>query len=280
MVNRAKVLVVEDNQFARDTINQVLSSLDCEITSAESGEQALSMIKLVAFDVIIMDIKMPGIDGLETFRRAKQIRANLAPVIILTGYPSTEYAVAAGRLEVFHFLAKNPLDGEKLKDTVIKAINWSPEFNNARVKRCFKYKFPGCLYKIPLQLDLVFIGMPLALNDTYQLGIKPVMESFNLKSWFADEDKKTGDISCKICGTLQSCRFAIMDISGLNPNVCIEVGLAYGYGKHVILLKNKQTRAPSYLAGIEYVEYTSTESLKGKLPSYIESALLLDPGAL
>jgi CheY-like chemotaxis protein len=280
MNNSSKLLVVEDNPLARDTISQVLSGLDCKITYAESGEQALTLIERVAFDVIVMDIKLPGIDGLETFRRAKRLRANLAPVIVLTGYPSTENAVEAGRLEVFHFLAKNPLDGEKLKDTVVKAIRWSPDFNNARVKRCFKYQFPGCLYNIPLQTDLVFVGMPFALDDVYRFSIKPVIESFNLKSWRADEDKKTGDISCKICGTLQSCRFAIMDVSTLNPNVCMEIGLAYGYGKHVILLKNKQTRLPSNLAGMEYVEYSTLESLNSRLPDYIKSALLIDPGVL
>jgi CheY-like chemotaxis protein len=236
MNNTSKVLVVEDNSHVRDTVNLILSGLNCEITPAESGEEALSLIEKAAFDVIIMDIKLPGIDGLETIRKAKQKRANLAPVIILTAYPTWDVAVEAGRLEVFHFLDKNPLDGEKLKDTVVKAINWSPELNNSRVKRCFKYQFPGCLYKIPLQLDLVFVGMPFALDDVYRFGIKPVIESFGLKCWRADEDKKIGDISCKICGTLQSCRFALMDISTLNPNVCIELGLAYGYGKHVILM--------------------------------------------
>lgn len=272
MSKKTRVLIIEDNPLARETIEDVLSGLDCKFTWAESGEQALPLIKRATFDVIIMDIRLPGIDGLETFKRAKALRANLAPVIILTGYPTTEYAVEAGRLEVFHFLSKDSLN-EKLKDTVIKAANCEPQFNDTRIKRCFKYNFPGCLYKIPLQRDLVFVGMPFSLNDIYNYGIKPTIESFNLKCWRADEDKKMGDISCKICGTLQSSRFAVMDISGLNPNVCIEVGLAYGYGKRVILLKNRETPIPSNLAGIEYVEYMDIDSLKKTLPDYIKSAL-------
>lgn len=272
MGKKTKILIVEDNPLARDTIEDVLSGLDCKFTWAESGEEALPVIRRGAFDVIIMDIRLPGIDGLETFKRAKVLRANLAPVIILTAHPTTEYALEAGRLEVFHFLSKDSLE-EKLKDTVIKAANCEPQFNDARIKRCFKYNFPGCLYKIPIQRDLVFVGMPFSLNDVYYYGIKPTLESFNLKSWRADEDKKMGDISCKICGTLQSSRFAVMDISGLNPNVCIEVGLAYGYGKRVILLKNRTTPVPANLAGIEYVEYVDIDSLKKSLPDYIKSAL-------
>jgi CheY-like chemotaxis protein len=272
MGKKIKILIVEDNHPARETIEDTLSSLDCKFSWAESGEQALPLIKRTAFDVIIMDIRLPGIDGLETFKKAKAIRPNLAPVIVLTGHPTTEYAVEAGRLEVFHFLSKNFLE-EKLKDTVIKAANCEPNFNDTRIKRCFKYNIPGCLYKIPIQRDLVFVGMPFSLNDIYTYGIKPTVELFNLKCWRADEDKKMGDISCKICGTLQSCRFAIMDISGLNPNVCLEIGLAYGYGKRVILLKNRETQIPSNLAGIEYVEYSSIDSLKERLAEYIKVAL-------
>jgi len=272
MGNKKKILIVEDNQIARDTIEDTLSGLDCKFTWAESGEQALPLIKKIAFDVIIMDMRLPGIDGLETFRRAKTLRTNLAPVIVLTAYATTEYAFQAGKLEVFHFLSKDALE-ERLKDTVIRAAECEPEFNNMRIKRCFKYDFPGCLYKIPNQQDLVFVGMPFSINDIYTYGIKPTIEAFKLKCWRADEDKKMGDISCKICGILQSCRFAVIDMSGLNPNVCIEVGLAYGYGKRVILLKNRETLIPSNLAGIEYLEYAGIDSIKETLPAYIKTAL-------
>jgi len=272
MGKKIKILIVEDNPLTRDAIEDTLSGLDCKFTWAESGEQALPFIKRAGFNVIIMDIMLPGIDGLETFKRAKALRRDLAPVIVLTGFPTTDYAVEFGRLEVFHFLSKGLLE-EKLKDTVVKAASCEPTFNDVRIKRCFKYNFPGCLYKIPVQQDLIFVGMPFSLNDIYRYGIKPTIESFNLKCWRADEDLQTGDISCKICGTLQSCRFAIMDISGLNPNVCIELGLAYGYGKSVILIKHRDTQIPSNLAGLEFIEYTDINSLKEKLSSYIKVAL-------
>jgi CheY-like chemotaxis protein len=280
MLKKIKILIVEDSPTTCEAIKDTLSGLACEFTWAESGEQALSHIATTAFDVIIMDIRLPGIDGIETFRMAKALRPNLAPVIALTAFPTTEYAVAFGRLEVFHFLPKSALE-KRLKDTVVKAANFEPGFNDARIKRCFKYNFPGCLYKIPVQQDLVFVGMPFALNDIYRYGIKPTIETFKLKCWRADEDLQSGDISCKICGTLQSCRFAVMDLSGLNPNVCIELGLAYGYGKRVILIKHRDTPTPTDLAGLEFVEYTDIDSLREKLPGYIEAAMQpsLRPGA-
>src|SRR5712692_1154909 len=103
MARKTKILIVEDNPLAHDTVEDTLSGLNCKFTWAESGEQALSFIKKTAFNVIIIDIKLPGIDGLYTFRRAKKLRPNLAPVIVLTGYGTTDLAFEAGKLEVFHF---------------------------------------------------------------------------------------------------------------------------------------------------------------------------------
>jgi CheY-like chemotaxis protein len=264
MKPKMKILVVEDNPNASETIRDILLGLGkCFV--AESGEQALRLIKKTIFDVIILDVKLPGIDGIETLRRAREIRPNLAPVIILTGYPDTSTALAAGKLEVFNYLTKDPIDEEKLKQAVITASS-----SKIPLRPCYKHNTVGCLYPIPIEEGFVFVGMPFSLNDIYEYGIKPTVESFKLKSWRADEEKKTGDMGCKICASLQLCKFAVMEVSDRNPNVCIEVGLAYGYGKKIILLKKKDSpKPPSDLDGIEYLEYGSIDSLKSTLAAYI-----------
>jgi len=269
-MKKINVLIVEDGANARKTIRLALSSLDCRFAEAESGEDALRLIKKNAFDIIILDIRLKRIDGIETLRRAKEIRPSLPPVIVVTGYPEISTAVDAGRLEVFDYLQKRPFDGEKLRQTVISAINRKQSFAHT----CYKHNVQACLHSFPVQPDTVFVGMPFSLNDIYEHAIKPTLESFSLISWRADEARKTLDIGCKICAALQLCRFAIMDISVPNPNVGIEVGLAYGYGKKVLLLRNRNSPdPPTDLAGMEYAEYSDINSLRRALKDYIAELL-------
>jgi CheY-like chemotaxis protein len=268
MTKKPKILIIEDNPNASQTIEMILSGLG-KCVVAESGENALKLIKKSYFDVIILDIKLPGIDGLETLKRAKELRRSLSPVIVLTGHSDIKKAFVAGQLEVFKYLTKDPIDETKLKKTVVKALEIKPY-----LKPCYKHNTTRCLDILPTHPDLVFVGMPFALGDIYEYGIKPTVESFKLKCWRADEEKKTGDIGCKICTYLQACKFVIMEISEKNPNVCIEIGLAYGYGKKIIFLrKSDSPPPPSDLAGIEYVEYNNLDSLKVNLARYIKPIL-------
>ena len=72
-------------------------------------------------------------------------------------------------------------------------------------------------------------------------------------------------ILCVKYQQIQSCQMAIKNISGLNPNVTLEQGLAYGLGKPVIILKDKATKAISDLGSIEYIEYSHAGDLQQKL---------------
>jgi CheY-like chemotaxis protein len=270
MIRKTKVLLIEDYRDTRETIKMVLSDLNCKFYEADNGDIALRLLKRVRFDCIILDIKLPGISGLDTLRKAREAEPNLAPVIIVTGYPEIATAIDAGRLRVFDYLEKSPLDGDKLRDVFIKAVNHGQDFPHP----CYKHNVQACLHNFSFQPNLVFVGMPFALNDVYEHAIKPTIESFSLVSWRADEARNTLDIGCKICAALQSCRFTVMDISVPNPNVGIEIGLAYGYGKKVILLRNRNAPdPPADLAGIEYAPYTDINSLRKILSQYIEGLL-------
>lgn len=265
-----EILIVEDYTKVRTTIKNALSNLNCAFTEAESGEQALRQIRKAHFDLIILDIKLPGIDGIETLRRAKEIKPNLPSVIVLTGHPDVETAFPAGKLEVFAYLSKHDLAKKKLREVVVNALDPEPDFHYP----CFKHNVMACLYNSPFQGDFVFVGMPFSLVDIYEYGIKPTIESLNLKSWRADEAMQTEDIGCKICAALQSCKLAIMEVSESNPNVCIEIGLAYGYRKRVLLLRKKDApRPPSDLDGLEYVPYSSIENLRSILAKYLKAIL-------
>ncbi len=276
---KIKILIVDDTLNARRTVKNILMDLNCTFTEAQTGEKALEQIKKKTFDVIILDKKLPGIDGMETFKRARSLRQNLCPVIILTRYPETTSAQLAGNLFAFDYIHKQPLDPQHLKETVIRASSAEVRLRLSMTKPCFKHRITGCLNHIPFDGQYAFVGMPFRLNNVYKNGIKKVVQKLGLQCYRADEEKRADDLSCKICGALQSSRLAIMEISKPNRNVFLETGLAYAYGKQVVLLRRTDSPTPpSDLAGIEYISYTTIKELRMKLNDYLLNILAIDSG--
>ncbi|MDP1853424.1 MAG: response regulator [Candidatus Omnitrophota bacterium] len=94
----ALIMVVDDEQIARDGIARILSREGYEVKLAASGDEALSLLEKIKPDAILLDFKMPGLDGVEV---CKRIRANenteTIPIIMVTGFPEEkEIAVLAG----------------------------------------------------------------------------------------------------------------------------------------------------------------------------------------
>jgi nucleoside 2-deoxyribosyltransferase len=100
----------------------------------------------------------------------------------------------------------------------------------------------------------VFIGMPIRKKfaHIYTHGIVPTLEKIKLEPWKADEEPNNIDIMCKICEHLQESQYAIINITDWNPNVLFELGLAYGLGKTVVIIKYKESGVPVDLKGMEY----------------------------
>ena len=69
---------------------------------------------------------------------------------------------------------------------------------------------------------------------------------------------------------MQICKYLIFNISGLNPNVMLELGLSYGLGKETIIIKDKETENISDIANAEYIEYSHAGELQKKLVKYFE----------
>lgn len=136
-----------------------------------------------------------------------------------------------------------------------------------QMRKCFKLCVDGCPINPNYQSNRIFIAMPFANEylDSYNYGIIPVLSALGFEHFRADNEISSKDIMCKICKEIQSCRMAIINISGLNPNVMLEQGLAYGLGKPVIIIKDKDTKAISDLGSIEYIEYSHAGELQQKL---------------
>ena len=100
-----RVLVVDDEDDFRETIVKRLQKRKMTAQGAESGEKALDLIDAQPFDVVVLDVKMPGLDGIETLREIKK-RKPLIEVILLTGHASMESGIEGIKLGAFDYVMK------------------------------------------------------------------------------------------------------------------------------------------------------------------------------
>jgi len=102
---RPRVLVVDDEASIRDLLSKTLALAEYDVDVAPDGRSALDRMRMYPYDLLIADLKMPGMDGLAVIREAKRYKADL-PVIIITGFSSEESAIEAVNLGVAGYLTK------------------------------------------------------------------------------------------------------------------------------------------------------------------------------
>jgi excisionase family DNA binding protein len=102
---RPRILVVDDESSIRDLLSKTLALAEYDVDTAPDGRSALERLRLYPYDLLIADLKMPGIDGLSVIREAKRLKSNL-PVIIITGYSTETAAIEAVNLGVSGYLTK------------------------------------------------------------------------------------------------------------------------------------------------------------------------------
>ncbi|MCX7991958.1 MAG: sigma-54 dependent transcriptional regulator, partial [Proteobacteria bacterium] len=147
-MNIGKILVVDDEKGMRDLLRKVLSKEGYEVILAEDGEEGLTLIKENAFDIVIADLDMPVMNGIEMIKRAKDFDPNIT-IIIITAYASIESAVEALKLGAYDYLIK-PFEIDELKIIVKKAmerINLVSENIYLKQEIEEKFYFPGVIGK-------------------------------------------------------------------------------------------------------------------------------------
>jgi DNA-binding NtrC family response regulator len=118
-----RILIVDDDPGQRSLLNTFLRSQGFETVTADSGQQALETLRTGKFDMMISDVRMPGLSGLETLRLARKEHATL-PVLLVTAFTDVRDAVAAMRDGAVNYLAK-PIDLDELLASVRQAIGIS-----------------------------------------------------------------------------------------------------------------------------------------------------------
>ena len=134
-----RVLIVDDEAGMRDFLSILLRKEGYGVSVAESSDKAVDLVARGEFDLVISDISMPGLSGIEVLRQARTSNPD-TPVILITAYASTESAVEALKLGAYDYLIK-PFDVEELKNVVHNALEKRRlEHENRILKRELKEK--------------------------------------------------------------------------------------------------------------------------------------------
>jgi len=121
MIGQANILVIDDEESMRDSCRQVLSRVGHTVVAAEDGSIGLTMLKKESFDLIILDLKMPGLGGIEVLKRVKEDDPE-AIVVVITGYATVDSAVEAMKNGAYDFIPK-PFTPETLRMIVRRALD-------------------------------------------------------------------------------------------------------------------------------------------------------------
>src|SRR5690625_4382929 len=117
----AKVLIVDDEAAIRRTLKDILTFEKYKVDEAKDGMEGLAKIKKSKYDLVLMDIKMPNMDGIEALERLQDIQPDL-PVIMISGHANIDNAVEAVKKGAFDFISKPP-DLNRLLITVRNAMD-------------------------------------------------------------------------------------------------------------------------------------------------------------
>jgi DNA-binding NtrC family response regulator len=158
MESTIRILVVDDEKIIRDGSSRILAKEGYEVITAGSGEEALERYDREPFDLILLDVKMPGMGGIETLRKLKEIDPGLT-VLIVTGYPSTETAVKAIKLGAYDYVTK-PFTPDVLRVAVNRALERKTLLNeNQHLRQQLKTKD---------EVDTI-IGQSESMRNIYEL---------------------------------------------------------------------------------------------------------------
>jgi excisionase family DNA binding protein len=102
---RPRVLVVDDEASIRELLQKTLALAEYDVDLAPDGRTALERLRIIPYDLLITDLKMPGVDGLTVIREARRLKADI-PVIIITGFSTEASAIEAVNLGVSGYLTK------------------------------------------------------------------------------------------------------------------------------------------------------------------------------
>jgi DNA-binding NtrC family response regulator len=120
-MNKGRILVIDDEEIIRESCRRVLEPAGHQVDTAASGGEGLQVLTTEAIDLVLTDLKMPDMDGIEVLRTIKQDWPDVE-VIIITGYQTVDTAVKSIKLGAFDYIEK-PFTPDALISAVSKALD-------------------------------------------------------------------------------------------------------------------------------------------------------------
>src|SRR5688572_3385557 len=167
-----RILIVDDEEVLRDVLDVVLRREGFDVISASSGEEALNLLDTEEVDLMILDIMLPGISGIDTLRSLRIANPDL-PVIIITAFSSIDGAIEAMKHGAFHYIPK-PFKNEEVVITVNKALEQrrlTNENERLRSELSDKFSFSNIIGKSDIMrkvFDLIRLAAPSRSNILIQ----------------------------------------------------------------------------------------------------------------
>lgn len=127
----SKILVIDDERSIRNTLKDILEYEKHEVDLAEDGIKALDKVKSAEYDIILCDIKMPGMDGIEVLEKLSEIKPD-TPVVMISGHGNIDTAVESIKKGAFDYIEK-PLDLNRLLITIRNAMDKSNLVTETRI---------------------------------------------------------------------------------------------------------------------------------------------------
>src|ERR687891_283113 len=127
---KARILVVDDEADIRRSVRMILEYDGYDVMEASSGPEGVALVENEAPDLVFLDVKMPGMDGLEALQRIKAVNDSL-PVVIISGHGTVSTAVEATKAGAFDFIEK-PLASERVLLTIRNALDQTRLANENR----------------------------------------------------------------------------------------------------------------------------------------------------
>ena len=152
----ARILIVDDEEIVIRSCLRILDGDEFQVESVQDGREALSKVEENSYDVMILDVMMPNIDGLEVLRRVKETHPNV-DVIMITGLSQIDTAVQAMKLGAFDYISK-PFEPDELKLVVQRALERRrllQENLNLKSEVSSKYRFENIIGQSP-QMQAVY----------------------------------------------------------------------------------------------------------------------------
>ncbi len=166
MVHSYRVLIVDDEQVIRFVLHEALAKEGYEIEEASDGEEAVLKVRNNSFDLIILDIKMPKMDGIEALKAIHKLNPRI-PVVMITAYGTTKIALSAMREGAFDYFTK-PFDVAEIRIIVKRALEkrrLQKQIERLETQLLQEHRFEGIVGTAPKMQEVFALIRKVITND-------------------------------------------------------------------------------------------------------------------